>query len=124
MTPDDIPQHLVDILDAHAGKHHSRTGPALTALAAIITADRERTPMPDNRSLRPVPRYTDTQRLVEGLTILRKYHPQEDVSLDYEGHLYAGPQDPADAGITAMDAEELEDLGWTYNHHIGRWSWT
>lgn len=38
MTPEEIPQHLVDILDQRAGKTHSRGGPVLAALAEILTA--------------------------------------------------------------------------------------
>jgi hypothetical protein len=33
----EIPQELVDILDARAGKIHSRTGVVLTTLAEILT---------------------------------------------------------------------------------------
>jgi hypothetical protein len=33
----EIPQELVDILDARAGKVHSRTGVVLTTLAEILT---------------------------------------------------------------------------------------
>jgi hypothetical protein len=37
VTPEEIPQPLVDILDRHAGKVHSRQGPVLAALAEILT---------------------------------------------------------------------------------------
>jgi hypothetical protein len=37
VTPEAIPRELVDILDAHAGKVHSDTGPVLRALAQILT---------------------------------------------------------------------------------------
>ncbi len=37
MSPEEIPQELVDILDRRAGKVHSRTGPVLSALAEILT---------------------------------------------------------------------------------------
>ncbi len=37
MTPEMIPAELVEILDARAGKAHSRTGPVLAALAEILT---------------------------------------------------------------------------------------
>jgi hypothetical protein len=36
VTPQDIPQELIDMLDADAGKAHSRTGPVLTSLARIL----------------------------------------------------------------------------------------
>lgn len=38
MTPDQIPQRFVDILDRAAGKQHSRSGPVLACLADILTA--------------------------------------------------------------------------------------
>jgi hypothetical protein len=37
MKVEDIPQELVDMLDQHAGKHHSRQGPVLASLAQILT---------------------------------------------------------------------------------------
>ena len=37
MTPQEIPQELVDILDADAGKKHSRDGHVLKTLAKILT---------------------------------------------------------------------------------------
>lgn len=37
MTPDEIPQELIDILDKAAGKQHSRTGSVVTCLAEILT---------------------------------------------------------------------------------------
>lgn len=37
MTPEEIPQELVDLLDGFAGKTHSRQGSVLAALAAILT---------------------------------------------------------------------------------------
>lgn len=37
MTPGQIPQVLVDILDERAGKVHSATGPVMSALAEILT---------------------------------------------------------------------------------------
>lgn len=37
MTPDEIPQELVDLLDERAGKQHSCTGPVLATLAEILT---------------------------------------------------------------------------------------
>ena len=37
MTPSEIPQQLIDVLDARAGKIHSRTGPVLAALAELLT---------------------------------------------------------------------------------------
>lgn len=37
MTPEDIPQELLDILDARAGKQHSREGRVVAALAEILT---------------------------------------------------------------------------------------
>lgn len=38
MTPEEIPQHLVDIVDRAAGKEHSRSGPVLACLAEVLTA--------------------------------------------------------------------------------------
>lgn len=38
MTPDEIPQELIDILDKRAGKKHSRSGPVVATLAEILTA--------------------------------------------------------------------------------------
>lgn len=37
MTPDEVPQELIDILDRHAGKTHSRKGVVVAALAEILT---------------------------------------------------------------------------------------
>lgn len=37
MTPQEIPQQLVDILDERAGKKHSREGRVLATLAEILT---------------------------------------------------------------------------------------
>lgn len=37
MTPEEIPQELIDILDAKAGKKHSRDGYVVEALAEILT---------------------------------------------------------------------------------------
>lgn len=37
MTGDEIPQELLSILDQAAGKTHSRTGPVVSCLAAILT---------------------------------------------------------------------------------------
>lgn len=41
MTPEEIPQELVDLLNQHAGKIHSRTGPVLQSLAIILTRFKE-----------------------------------------------------------------------------------
>lgn len=37
MTPYEVPQELIDILDERAGKKHSRQGPVVCALAEILT---------------------------------------------------------------------------------------
>ena len=37
MTPEEIPQELIDLLDERAGRRHSRTGTVLRALAEILT---------------------------------------------------------------------------------------
>jgi hypothetical protein len=37
VTPDEIPQELIDLLDARAGKQHSRTGSVVSCLAEILT---------------------------------------------------------------------------------------
>ncbi len=37
MTPDEIPQELIDILDTAAGRTHSRDGSVLRTLAQILT---------------------------------------------------------------------------------------
>lgn len=37
LTPAEIPQDLIDILDARAGKAHNRTGPVVAALAEVLT---------------------------------------------------------------------------------------
>jgi hypothetical protein len=37
VTPDQIPQELVDILNADAGKEHGREGRVLATLAKILT---------------------------------------------------------------------------------------
>lgn len=37
MKPEEIPQELLGILDARAGKAHSRQGPVVAALAEILT---------------------------------------------------------------------------------------
>jgi DNA-binding XRE family transcriptional regulator len=38
MTPEEVPQELIAILDRAAGRQHSRTGPAVACLAEILTA--------------------------------------------------------------------------------------
>lgn len=38
MTPDQIPQELIDILDRNAGRKHARTGSVIRTLAEILTA--------------------------------------------------------------------------------------
>lgn len=38
ITPQEIPQQLIDILDARAGKLHSREGAVVACLAEILTA--------------------------------------------------------------------------------------
>jgi hypothetical protein len=37
MTPTEIPQELIDLLDERAGKKHSREGRVLSTLAEILT---------------------------------------------------------------------------------------
>lgn len=37
MTPEEIPQELIDHLDMRAGIRHSRTGSVLTTLAELLT---------------------------------------------------------------------------------------
>ncbi len=37
MTPAEIPQELVDLLDERAGRRHSRDGSVLRTLAEILT---------------------------------------------------------------------------------------
>ncbi len=37
MTPQEIPQELMDILDARAGKVHSRQGSVAACLAELLT---------------------------------------------------------------------------------------
>jgi hypothetical protein len=37
MSPDEVPQALIDILDQRAGKQHSRTGPVVACLSEILT---------------------------------------------------------------------------------------
>jgi len=37
MTPDEIPQELVDLLDRRAGRLHRRGGTVLSTLAEILT---------------------------------------------------------------------------------------
>lgn len=37
MTPAEVPQELIDIVDRHAGKVHSRDGYVVTALAEVLT---------------------------------------------------------------------------------------
>jgi len=36
MSPEDIPQELIDILDERAGKKHSRNGTVVKTLAEIL----------------------------------------------------------------------------------------
>lgn len=38
MTPEQVPAHLIAILDSRAGKAHGRGGPVVAALAEILTA--------------------------------------------------------------------------------------
>lgn len=48
MTPSEVPQELIDILDRNAGKVHSRTGSVVRTLAEILTRYeliRKETPM-------------------------------------------------------------------------------
>jgi hypothetical protein len=49
VSPAEIPQELVDLLDERAGKRHSREGQVLATLAEVLTrydeiCDRERAP--------------------------------------------------------------------------------
>lgn len=37
MTPEQIPQPLIEILNKRAGKQHSRQGPVVACLAEILT---------------------------------------------------------------------------------------
>lgn len=50
MTPDEIPDELIEILDRRAGKKHSRTGRVLNTLAEILTRYEQlrSTPTDDN----------------------------------------------------------------------------
>jgi hypothetical protein len=41
MRADEVPEELVQILDRHAGRTHSRTGSVVIALAEILTRYRE-----------------------------------------------------------------------------------
>jgi hypothetical protein len=36
VKPEDVPQELIDILDARAGREHSRTGSVVSTLAEIL----------------------------------------------------------------------------------------
>ena len=56
MTPDQVPQNLIDILDQAAGKKHSRTGSVVQCLADILTeylAVLLKFPPEEGRLLRP-----------------------------------------------------------------------
>lgn len=46
MSPDEVPQALIDILDRRAGKQHSRTGSVVSCLAEILTKYDEIKPPP------------------------------------------------------------------------------
>ena len=37
MTPQEIPQRIIDILDRHAGKKHGRNGRVVAAAAEMLT---------------------------------------------------------------------------------------
>lgn len=37
MTPAEIPQELIDLLDERAGRKHTREGTVLTTLAEVLT---------------------------------------------------------------------------------------
>lgn len=37
MTPDEVPQELIDIVDRLAGREHSRAGPVVACLAEVLT---------------------------------------------------------------------------------------
>jgi len=37
ITPETVPQELIDLLDERAGKEHSRTGPVVSTLCEILT---------------------------------------------------------------------------------------
>lgn len=47
MTPEEIPQELIDILDERAGKAHSLAGPVVAALAEILTRYQQIAPAPE-----------------------------------------------------------------------------
>ena len=44
MRADEVPQDILDLLDARAGKEHSHTGAVVACLAEILTVDRARHP--------------------------------------------------------------------------------
>lgn len=37
MTPDEVPQEIIDIVDRDAGKVHSRRGPVVATIAKVLT---------------------------------------------------------------------------------------
>lgn len=43
MTPEQVPERLIRILDDRAGRTHSRTGSVVSCLAEILTEDRRMT---------------------------------------------------------------------------------
>lgn len=49
MTPEEIPQDIIDILDDMAGKKHSREGKVVACLAEILTKYDEIKETCDNR---------------------------------------------------------------------------
>jgi len=61
MTPEEIPQELVDLLDERAGKQHSRTGTVLSTLAEILTRSTScaRKPAMPRRSPAQIQRWLD-----------------------------------------------------------------
>lgn len=50
MRPEEVPQELLDVLDARAGRKHDRSDPAVVTLAEILTVwDAYRGPVPCGR---------------------------------------------------------------------------
>ena len=57
-------------------------------------------------------------KIIEGLKILLKYHPEAEVDAQHDTLYAAGPKpDKLDEG----DRKELQNLGWTYDITCDSW---
>lgn len=57
-------------------------------------------------------------KIIDGLKILLKYHPNAEVDAQHDMLYAAGP---APEKIAEDDRTELQNLGWTYNVREASW---